>query len=76
MFVLNGIQTQTGHCKNLINQLETMKGLVDVVRLSPETETLDWLAKFDKQQDTPERYALPHRECNGYWLNLAGMELV
>lgn len=36
VFVLNGIQTQSGHCYNLINQLPEMEGLVDIVRLSPE----------------------------------------
>lgn len=76
VFVLNGIQTQSGHCYNLINQLESMDGLVDVIRLSPETDTLEWLAKFDKQQATPQRYTLPNRECNGYWMNMAGMQLV
>lgn len=36
VFNLNGIQTQSGYCYNLGNELEGMAGLVDVVRLSPK----------------------------------------
>ena len=47
VFILNGIQTQSGSRYNLINQLPNMAGLVDVVRLSPQlTGTFDWLEKF------------------------------
>ena len=47
VFVLNGIQTQSGYCYNLVNQLPEMQGLVDVVRLSPQSaDTLDWLTRF------------------------------
>jgi collagenase-like PrtC family protease len=75
VFVLNGIQTQSGHCYNLINQLSEMEGLVDVIRLSPEQETLSWLDKFQTQLQAPEKYALPAKECNGYWQRVAGMQL-
>jgi hypothetical protein len=44
VFNLNGIQTQSGYCYNLGNELKGMEGLVDVVRLSPEgMETLTML---------------------------------
>jgi hypothetical protein len=36
VFNLNGIQTQSGYCYNLGNDLAGMEGLVDVVRLSPK----------------------------------------
>lgn len=75
VFVLNGIQTQSGHCYNLINQLSEMEGLVDVVRLSPEQETLNWLEKFQAQLQSPVKHALPAKECNGYWQRVAGMQL-
>ena len=75
VFVLNGIQTQSGHCYNLINELHEMKPHVDVVRLSPETDTLDWLDKFQQQMDTPIKHPLSSRDCNGYWQRLAGMQL-
>ncbi|SQC16480.1 putative protease [Klebsiella pneumoniae] len=35
MFVLNGIQTMSGYVYNLGNELTSMHGLVDMVRLSP-----------------------------------------
>ena len=75
VFVLNGIQTQSGHCYNLINQLPEMEGLVDIVRLSPEKETLTWLDKFQTQLQNPIHHPLPARECNGYWQQVAGMQL-
>ena len=75
VFVLNGIQTQSGHCYNLINQLSEMEGLVDVIRLSPEQETLSWLEKFQAQLQSPVKHALPAKECNGYWQRVAGMQL-
>ena len=75
VFVLNGIQTQSGHCYNLINQLPEMEGLVDIVRLSPEKETLSWLDKFQTQLQNPIHHPLPARECNGYWQQVAGMQL-
>lgn len=46
IFLINGIQTQSGHRYNLVNDLPSMQGLVDVVRLSPEpTGTLEWLQR-------------------------------
>ena len=75
VFVLNGIQTQSGHCYNLINQLPEMEGLVDIVRLSPEKETLTWLDKFQTQLQNPIHHPLPARECYGYWQQVAGMQL-
>lgn len=75
VFVLNGIQTQSGHCYNLINQLNDMEGLVDVIRLSPEQETLAWLDKFQAQLQTPTQHKLPAKECNGYWQQVAGMQI-
>lgn len=35
VFVLNGIQTMSGYVYNLGNELTSMQGLVDIVRLSP-----------------------------------------
>lgn len=74
IFVLNGIQTQSGKCYNLINQLPGMHGLVDVVRISPQPEgTFDWLQKFKANQHGAAPQPLSKQESNGYWLNLAGM---
>lgn len=74
VFILNGIQTQSGDRYNLINQLPSMHNKVDIVRLSPQSEgTFDWLEKFiaNQQGDAPQK--LGKHEVNGYWLQLAGM---
>ncbi|MGM0481559.1 MAG: U32 family peptidase [Pseudomonadota bacterium] len=74
IFLLNGIQTQSGSRYNLINQLPGMKGIVDYVRLSPEPEgTLDWLQRFKNNMDGSSPVKLAADESNGYWLQLAGM---
>ncbi|MAD74691.1 MAG: U32 family peptidase [Rheinheimera sp.] len=74
VFVLNGIQTQSGYRYNLVNQLSAMQGLVDIVRLSPQqTGTFDWLAKFKANVDGKAPQQLGNSDSNGYWLNLAGM---
>ncbi|VEB53705.1 putative protease [Salmonella enterica subsp. enterica] len=47
VFVLNGIQTMSGYVYNLGNELTSMQGLVDIVRLSPlGTETFAMLDAF------------------------------
>ncbi|MFZ4833903.1 U32 family peptidase [Rouxiella sp. Mn2063] len=78
VFVLNGIQTQSGYCYNLGNELASMDGLVDIVRLSPQgIETLEQLEAFRANEKGQRPLALTnHSECNGYWKRLAGLELV
>lgn len=74
VFVLNGIQTQSGSRYNLINQLPAMQGMVDIVRLSPQVEgTFDWLTKFKANSNGAAPQPLAATDSNGYWLNLAGM---
>jgi collagenase-like PrtC family protease len=74
VFVLNGIQTQSGYRYNLINQLPAMQGTVDIVRLSPQvTGTFDWLARFKANLNGAAPQSLGASDSNGYWLNLAGM---
>ncbi len=77
VFTLNGIQTQSGYCYNLINDLNSMNQLVDVVRLSPlSVETFDQLAKFRANESGAEKFALQNsRQCNGYWHNIAGLDI-
>ena len=77
MFVLNGIQTQSGYCYNLIRDLPSMAGLVDVLRLSPQgDETWSWLAQFDQARTGQgPAVALQAGECNGYWHRIAGMSI-
>ncbi|ART79302.1 U32 family peptidase [Oceanisphaera avium] len=74
VFVLNGIQTLSGARYNLINQLPHLGKEVDIVRISPQSEgTFDWLNKFVNNQDGSAPHPLGADECNGYWLQLAGM---
>lgn len=77
VFVLNGIQTLSGYCYNLGNQLREMQGAVDVVRLSPQgVETLAMLRRFRANQQGQAPLTLTRQaECNGYWLQLAGLTL-
>lgn len=74
VFNLNGIQTQSGYCYNLGNDLQSMQGLVDVVRLSPlGIETLTTLSDFKANQDNQKRIITDSKQCNGYWHQLAGL---
>lgn len=78
VFVLNGIQTMSGYCYNLGNELTGMQGLVDIVRLSPQgTETLALVERFRANEQGTQPLTLTDRaDCNGYWRRVAGLELV
>ncbi|PLR34879.1 U32 family peptidase [Chimaeribacter arupi] len=78
VFVLNGIQTQSGYCYNLGNALAGMAGLVDIVRLSPSSiDDLEMLSRFkaNEQGNAPMTVAT-QPECNGYWHRIAGLAQV
>ena len=77
VFVLNGIQTMSGYVYNLGNELASMQGLVDMVRLSPMgEETLDMLDAFRANESGNAPLPLTaHSDCNGYWRRLAGLAL-
>ncbi|XBS70466.1 U32 family peptidase [Acerihabitans sp. KWT182] len=78
VFVLNGIQTQSGYCYNLCNELPSMAGLVDVVRLSPQDrDTLGMLERFRANETGQHPLSLGRQaDCNGYWHRVAGLALV
>lgn len=77
IFNLNGIQTQSGYCYNLLNDLPSMKNLVDIVRLSPlGTSTFTLLDAFMANEQGEHPTQLDSRECNGYWHQVAGLEVV
>ena len=78
VFVLNGIQTQSGYCYNLGNELTSMSGLVDIVRLSPQDiNTPAMLERFRANEQGQAPLPLTERaDCNGYWRRVAGLELV
>lgn len=74
LFVLNGIQTQSGDRYNLVNVVQSMTGLVDVVRLSPQMEeTFEWLERFQLNFNEGITTKLAEGNCNGYWHCLAGI---
>ena len=77
VFVLNGIQTMSGYVYNLGNELSTMTGLVDMVRLSPlGSETFAMLDAFRANENGAAPLPLTaNSDCNGYWRRLAGLEL-
>lgn len=78
VFVLNGIQTQSGYCYNLGNELTSMSGLVDIVRLSPQgEETLTMLENFRTNELGSHLLTLTEKaDCNGYWRRVAGLQLI
>lgn len=77
VFVLNGIQTMSGYCYNLGNDLAGMRDQVDCVRLSPQDVTT--LAEIDRFRANENGQAplmvAKGSDCNGYWRKLAGMTL-
>lgn len=74
VFNLNGIQTQSGYCYHLGNDIHSMQGLVDVVRLSPlGIETLGTLAQFKLNEHSQNPIQTDSRYCNGYWHQVAGL---
>lgn len=77
VFVLNGIQTMSGYVYNLGNELTSMQGLVDVVRLSPMgSETFAMLEAFKGNETGNAPLPLAsNSDCNGYWRRLPGLML-
>ena len=76
LFRMNGIQTMSGSIQNLVNDLPSMEGLVDIVRMSPHSlEVFDWLDTF--QQAVRDNKRIPLQGyCNGYWHKIEGMKSI
>jgi len=77
VFILNGIQTQSGYCYNLLNDVDSMRGLVDVARVSPNSlASLNTLDAFrNKLLGGQAQFKLDSLQCNGYWHQIAGLAL-
>ncbi|WP_409439601.1 U32 family peptidase [Psychromonas sp. GE-S-Ul-11] len=75
VFVLNGIQTLSGYCYNLINDLESMHDLVDILRISPNSlNSLETVTEFKRQLLQQNHYRpLNSSQCNGYWHSIPGL---
>lgn len=81
---LNGTQTQSASVYNLLAELESMAGLVDVLRISPQpAHTGEVAALFRAALSgaaTPDQAAqelaplLPEAACDGYWHGRAGID--
>lgn len=77
LFRLNGIQTQSGFRYNLINDVPQLAPAIDVLRISPQEEdAFTWLANFRKQLEAPQRFELTAPDCNGFFHEQAGKELI
>lgn len=77
VFILNGIQTMSGYIYNLGNELLSMQGLVDMVRLSPAGNDIFTVLnafRANEKGEAPLPLTADHH-CNGYWERLAGLEL-
>lgn len=76
VFVLNGIQTQSGACYNLINDLPSMSGLVDIARISPSgVESFTTLSQYRAMLNGQrEIAALAENQSNGFWHQIAGLQ--
>ncbi len=78
LFTLNGIQTQSGLCSNLLPQWQNMAEIgVDAMRISPrETGTGELVQKLRESMAFVSSDRLPLQsvdQCNGYWFGQAGM---
>lgn len=81
---LNGTQTQSSSIYNLLAELGSMAGLVDVLRISPQPEhTGEVVALFRavlNETTSPAHAAqdltplLPEAPCDGYWHAKPGIE--
>lgn len=77
VFTINGIQTQSGHCYNLLPQLPAMRSMgVDIVRISPQSRgTEDIIQQFhDARINGIDKIQISPDSCNGYWFQRPGME--
>ena len=76
VFVLNGIQTLSGTCYNLINDLPSMSGLVDIARISPSgTETFGIIDQYKAMLSGQKNIEpLTEVESNGFWHKIPGLQ--
>lgn len=73
LFVLNGIQTMSGDCYNLSAEQDKMYDLVDIFKVSPESdEALNIISQIKRKQVIPKT----NKHSNGYWHQLAGISTI
>ena len=79
LFTLNGIQTLSGHCYNLIEELIVMENMgISSVRISPQsTGTFTVIEQFNKKRQCEIFHSDSNIiSSNGYWFGEAGMNLI
>ncbi|MCP5326556.1 MAG: U32 family peptidase [Oceanospirillaceae bacterium] len=78
LFKINGIQTLSGHCYNLLPHLQQLQGQgVDIIRISPETPagTLAALANVQAFSQRGQFILRDEKQCDGYWFGREGMQI-
>ncbi|MCL6269435.1 U32 family peptidase [Sansalvadorimonas sp. 2012CJ34-2] len=77
VFTLNGIQTQSGRCLNLLEAVPEMMELgVDALRISPQASgTAEVVAAFHERIQGEKATVADHPggSCAGYWYGQSGM---
>lgn len=75
LFVINGLQIQSGKACDLIGDLPSMAGLVDRIRISPQQpeQTLEAISRFAAaiEGNMPGKVT-DNSSSNGYWHHLDG----
>jgi len=80
LLTINGIQTQSGQCYNLLDQFPVMHKIgVDIMRISPQTRgtknLINQLSKYISGAPINSPLKLISQEqCNGYWYGAPGMD--
>ena len=80
LFLINGIQLQSGLPCNLLSVTERLRELnVDVLRISPQDENMDSIihafrASLDNDESKSELQEPDGGWCNGYWYGQPGLD--
>ena len=80
LFLINGIQLQSGVACNLLSEVERLRQLnVDVLRISPQDENMESIvhafrASIDNDTSDIELISPEDGWCNGYWHGQPGLD--
>jgi collagenase-like PrtC family protease len=79
LFLINGIQLQSGIACNLLSEIEKLRQLnIDVLRISPQDNNMDSIihvfrASIDNDASDIELFSPENGWCNGYWHGQPGL---
>ena len=80
LFTLNGIQTMSGHCLNILDRWQDMQRLgVHSLRLSAHSQDIFSVIRDLSsviREGKPYSAGLDVDECNGYWEGVSGKDLM